>query len=165
MKLFNIYFLSVLLFIVSCNSNTDKNNKEEKSPAASQPVITKPQANFRDTIQIDFPAAVFYHPDSLQLEKIKELTEPRIFDASMHEYFYQMRNARISIRKEWPQLQIIEAKNARFLLFCGQGNDSAYIDLNTKNDPYGLFLFHPGKEPHFADMMNIDTELGFYFKK
>ena len=60
--------------------------------------------------------------------------------------------------------QIVEAKNIRFLLFHGKDNDSTYIDLNTKNDSHGLILFQPGKKPHFADMMNIDTELGYYFK-
>ena len=115
-------------------------------------------------MQIDFPAAVFYLPDSLQLEKIKDLTDSEIFEATMHEYFFQMRNARKSINRDWPQLRTIEAKNVRYLLFKGQGSDSTYIDLNTRGDSHGLFLFQPGKKPHYTDMMNIDTELGYYFK-
>jgi len=116
-------------------------------------------------MQIDFRAAVFYLPDSLQLENIKELTDPAIFDATMHEYFFQMRNARMSINRDLPQLKIVEAKNVRYLLFQGEGNDSTYIDLNSRNDSHGLFLFQPAKKPHYSDMMNIDTELGYYFKK
>jgi len=116
-------------------------------------------------MQIDSRAAVFYLPDSLQLEKIKALTDSAIFEATMHEYYFQMRNARMSIKRDWPRLKIVEAKNIRFLLFKGKDNDSTYIDLNTKNDSHGLFLFQPGKKPHYADMMNIDTELGYYFKK
>ena len=118
-----------------------------------------------DTMLIDFPAAVFYHPDSLQLKKIKELTDSAIFDATMHEYFFQMRNARMSIKRDWPWLKIVEAKNVRFILFHAKDDDSTYLDLNSRNDPDGLILFYPGKKPHHADMMNIDTELGFYFKK
>ena len=156
--------VSILSLTVSCSSNPVQ-NKEEKISPSKQPVLTKPPSDFQDTMQIDFPAAVFYLPDSLQLEKIKELTDSAIFEAAMHEYYFQMRNARMSIKRDWPRLKIVEAKNIRFLLFKGKDIDSTYIDLNTKNDSHGLFLFQPGKKPHYADMMNIDTELGYYFKK
>ena len=164
MKLFTIYIVSVLSLTASCSSDPAQ-DKEKKASLSGQQLHTKPPSSFQDTMQIDFPAAVFYLPDSLQLEKIKELTDSAIFDATMHEYFFQMRNARMSIKRDWPRLKIVEAKNIRFLLFKGKDNDSTYIDLNTKNDSHGLFLFQPGKKPHYADMMNIDTELGYYFKK
>jgi len=164
MKLFTIYIVSVLSLTASCSSNPVQDKEKKASPSSHQ-VLTKPPSNFQDTMLIDFPAAVFYLPDSLQLEKIKELTDSSIFEAAMHEYFFQMRNARMSIKRDWPRLKIVAAKNIRFLLFKGRDNDSTYIDLNTKNDSHGLFLFQPGKKPHYADMMNIDTELGFYFKK
>ena len=138
-------------------------NQEKKISRSKRQVLTKPPSNFQDTMQIDFPAAVFYLPDSLQLEKIKELTDSAIFEAAMHEYFFQMKNARMSIKRDWPRLKIVEAKNVRFLQF--QDKDPTYIDLNARNDSHGLILFHPAKKPHYADMMNIDTELGFYFKK
>lgn len=165
MNFFSIYIVSILYLAASCRSNPVHQDKEKNTSPSSQQAHTKPPSNFRDTMQIDFPAAVFYHPDSLQLEKVKDLTDSAIFDATIHEYFFQMRNARMSIKRDWPRLKIIEAKNIRFLLFKGKDNDSTYIDLNTKNDSHGLFLFQPGKKPHFADMMNIDSELGFYFEK
>ena len=157
--------MSILSLAASCRSNPVQQDKEKNTSPSSQQVHTKPPSNFRDTMQIDFPAAVFYHPDSLQLEKIKGLTDSAIFDATMHECFFQMRNARMSIKRDWPQLKIVEAENVRFLLFRSEANDSTLIDLNTKNDSHGLFLFQPGKKPHFTDMMNIDSELSFYFKK
>jgi len=164
MRLFSIYIVSVLSLTASCSSNPSQ-DKEKKTSSPGQQVLTKPPSNFQDTMQIDFRAAVFYLPDSLQLENIKELTDPAIFDATMHEYFFQMRNARMSINRDLPQLKIVEAKNVRYLLFQGEGNDSTYIDLNSRNDSHGLFLFQPAKKPHYSDMMNIDTELGYYFKK
>ena len=165
MKFFTIYTVSVLILTTSCNSNSSHEDKEKNNSSTSRHAHTKPPSTFHDTLQINFPAAVFYLPDSLQLEKIKELTDPAIFEATMHEYFFQMRNARMSITRDWPLLKIVEAKNVRFLLFQGKDKDSTYIDLNTRNDSHGLILFQPGKKPHFADMMNVDTELGFYFKK
>jgi hypothetical protein len=164
MRSITIYIASILLFITSCNTRGNKVSKEKNNTALDQSRPAKPPAHTRDTLLINFSAAVFYHPDSLQLEKIKSNTQPGVYDATMHEYFYQMRNARMSIKRDYPELKIVETKNIRFLLFKGKDDDSEYIDLNSKNDPYGLFLFQPGKKPHFADMMNIDTELGFYFK-
>ena len=165
MKLFTIYIVSVLSLTASCRSNSSHDDKEKDSSSSSQPAHIKPPSTFHDTLQIDFSAAVFYLPDSLQLEKIKELTDSPIFEAAMHEYFFQMKNARMSINRDWPRLKIVEAKNVRFLQFQGKHNDSTYIDLDTRDDSHGLILFQPGKKPHYADMMNIDTELGFYFKK
>jgi hypothetical protein len=163
MKLFTIYIVSVLSLTASCSSNPAQ-DKEKKASHSGRQLHTKPPSSFQDTMKIDFPAAVFYIPDSLQLEKIKELTDSAIFEAAMHEYVFQMRNARMSISRDLPQLKIVEARNVRYLLFHGKGNDSTYVDLNTKDDSHGLFLFQPGKKPHYADMMNIDTELGYYFK-
>ena len=157
--------MEISLFILSCNDQGARENKNTSVQDLNQPALTKPIASFQDTLSVAFPAAIFYHPDSLQIEKIKTITEPAVFDATMHEYFFQMKNAQRSIKRDWPELRIVEAKNVRFLLFRGKDGDSSYIDLNTKNDPYGLFLFQPSKKPRVADMMNIDTELGFYFKK
>ena len=162
---FTMYIFPILLFITSCNSGDNKVNKGKNNPVSDQPVHAKPSAHTSDTLLINFSAAVFYNPDSLQLEKIKSITKPGVYDATMHEYFYQMRNARMSIKSHYPELKIVEAKNIRFLLFRGEDDVSECIDLNLKNDAYGLFLFQPGKKPHFADMMNIDTELDFYYKK
>ena len=165
MKFFTVYIFLVLSVAVSCSSNSSTGAKEKNSSGSKQQVRTKPPSTFNDTMKIDFPAAVFYVPDSLQLEKIKELTDSTIFEAAMHEYFFQMKNARKSINRDWPRLKIVEAKNVRYILFQGNDNDSTHIDLNTKNDSHGLILFQPGKKPQFADMMNIETELGYYFKK
>jgi len=157
--------LAFLIFTTSCSNSP----VEEKTPVSkdemNKRVLTKPQSNYQDTMKIEYASAVFYHPDSLQLQKIKEITDERIFDGQMHEYFFQMRNARIVLKKDWPGVKIIEGKNIRFLKFIRKERDPVIIDLDTKNDTYGLFLFQPRKEPHFADMMNIDTELPFYFSK
>ncbi len=137
--------------------------KEEKPAAGiNKNVPSKPPATYQDTLKIDLIAAVFYSPDTLQLQKIKDITEEKVFESQMHEYFYQMRNARMVLKKNWPGINIIEAKNVRYLLFKKSNTDIVCVDLN-KNDPYGLFLFNGSKDPHPADMMNIDSELPFYF--
>ena len=163
MKFLAIYTGMLVCTFLSCRDKEGNSGKTNYPVSTGKIIVTKPPSNFRDTLIIDFATAVFYHPDSLQLEKIKEMTERGVFEATMHEFSSQMRNARMTIKRGWPSLKIMETKNARFLLFRGKGINTT-IDLNTKGDPYGLFLFQPGTEPHFTDMMNIDTELGFYFK-
>lgn len=83
----------------------------------------------------------------------------------MHEYFYQMRNARIVINRDWTGIKVIEAKNIRYLLFEKQNKQIQLIDLDQKGDPYGLFLFDGEKDVTMADMMNIDNELSRYFNE
>jgi hypothetical protein len=154
-------FLSILLNF-SCSDSTGPARHAENKIEVKYPV-KKPPSNFSDTIKIDLPAAVFYSPDSLQLEKIKSVTDVRVFDGSMHEYYYLMRNARSVIKKYFPQLKIIEAKNVRYLLFIGANKERDIIDLDSKNDAYGLFVFDRKKSPQLLDMANIESELGFYF--
>ena len=88
-----------------------------------------------------------------------------IFESLTHDCFYQMRNARMVLKKYWPQVRIIETSKARYLLFIRADKRKICIDLNNKNDICGVFLFEKDKDPQLIDMMNIDTELGFYFKK
>ena len=97
------------------------------------------------------------------MEKIKEVNEKDIFDMLTHDCHYQMQNASMVLKKYWPQLKIIEASKARYLLFIKINKSKIYIDLNDKNDICGLFLFDGKKDPVLVDMPNIDTELGFLF--
>ena len=156
-----------VLFLGCPGSGTPKKNKqqEQKQPAAITDVYKKPPSSFNDTLIIKDKSAVFYQADSLQLERIKAITEKMVYENNIHDCFYQMRNARIVLNKYWPLIQIIETSNARYLLFINADKSRACIDLNTQNDQCGIFLFDDRKKPRLADMMNIDTELGFYFSK
>jgi hypothetical protein len=155
-----LFFASSLLFTIS-NSCTDAPRHAKSENNTTTP--GKPPSGFLDTLTITGPAAVFYSPDSLQLKKIKSLTEPAIFDGSMHEYYYLMRNAKMVVAKTMPHLEIIEAKNVRYLLFTRHGNQKDCIDLNLYNNACGLFLFDGVKAPHESDMANIETTLESYF--
>jgi hypothetical protein len=154
-----------LLAVTACN-NKDYKNAEKRSVTTevNKNFKPKPTATYADTLIINFSAAVFYHPDSLQLLKIKAQTDSMVFDGAMHEFFYQMRNARMVIQKTWLHLKITEAKNYRYLLFITEDNKKYCIDLDTKNDAYGLLVFNRKKLPLTVDMMNIETEVSFYLK-
>lgn len=111
----------------------------------------KPPANYPDTLIINFPAAVFYQPDSQQLISIKAVADTMFYESSMHEYFYQMLTARIRLKKPDP-LKIVEANKYRFLLFIKKDNSSVYIDLDARKETHGLFVFDRIKSPVLVDM-------------
>lgn len=159
-----ILFYLIVILIVSC-TNSPVKDKPQKINVGSIKYPSKPPSSYQDTVRISFPAAVFYHADSLQLQKIKELTDTGTYDAQMHEYFFQMRNARKVLNRDWKHIKTVEAKNVRHLLFIKNNKDSVCIDLDKKNDPYGLFLFDGKKDPGIIDMMNVETQLSFYFEK
>jgi len=158
------YFLLAIISL-SCSDSPPKTHPVQNTIEKKTTTKNKPPASFSDTIKIDFPAAVFYNPDSMQLEKIKEITPKNEFESEVHNCFYLMRNARIVLKKYWPQIHIIETSRNRHLLFVKSDKTRAFIDLNSKGDMCGIFLFDGKKEPELADMMNIDTALGFYFSK
>ena len=162
-----ILLVWLLSFILSC-SNNEGVKKEGENPVKLMPTKTipaKPSATYTDTLIINFPAAVFYQPDSIQLSGIKAQTDSMSYDGAMHEYFYQMRNARMVIKKTWPGLRIVESTKYRFLLFIKKNNTRQYIDLDKESDSHGLFAFDGKKASLRVDMSNIETEISFYLKE
>lgn len=153
------------LLFPGCNGTTGSRQKNQKEITPVTRPLSKPGSSYNDTLLINTPSAIFYNPDSIQLEKIKAVNKETVAESMVHDCFYQMRNARIVLKKYWPQIRIIETSKARYLLFAKKNQSKTYIDLNSKNDMCGIFLFDPQKEPEFIDMMNIDTALEFYFKK
>jgi len=159
-----LQLICMVLLLVSCNDN----NTESKAPVTSteknKKHVIKPPATFQDTLLINFPAAVFFYPDSVQLQKIKAETDSMTYDGMTHEYFYQMRNATISIKKNWPGLVITLSKKYRFLLFKKNDCTGVCLDLDTKKEPYGLIVFNRQKDPLPVDMTNLETDISFYLK-
>jgi hypothetical protein len=153
-------FAFCLQFISACQ-NTN-NPVVVSSPPSTGKAVRKPASSFSDTLQITSAAVVFYEPDSAQLQKIKMVTEPRVYEGSMHEYYSQVRNAHLFLKANWPALQIIDAKKIRFLRFHKSGNTSQLVDLD-KHDPYGMFVFDGKRDAHLVDMMNVETEVPAYY--
>ncbi len=164
---FNGLALVILTFVltVSCTESSQQTAEKKEGNSQTNRVRTKPPSSFSDTVIVDFPVAVFYNPDSIQLKKIKAVTDPMIFEGTMHDCFYQMRNSRTILKQYYPKVKVKEVVNKRYILFKKSNGKVEVIDLNTKNDPCGLFVFNGQKPPLLVDMTNIDTDLGFYFSK
>jgi CRISPR/Cas system-associated protein Cas10 (large subunit of type III CRISPR-Cas system) len=95
--------------------------------------------------------------------KIKEITAKDEYETQVHNCFYLMRNARNVMKQYWPKIHIIETSTHRYLQFVKDDKTKTTIDLDSIGDQCGIYLFDGKKEPGLADMMNIDTALGFYF--
>ena len=153
----------LLVFLFSCVDREEKKKFDTKTKEVT--ATNKVPSSYSDTIKIRSVAAVFYYPDSMQLEKMRASMDSMIFKSTDHECFYLMKNAKTSLKVNWPKVRIFDASKARYLLFIKEDKSQICIDLNTKNDMCGLFLFNQVKDPLEADMANIDTALDFYFLK
>jgi hypothetical protein len=131
--------------------------------AVQNRIAPKPGSSFDDSITADPPVAVFFQPDSLQLEKIKAVNSRTIFVNLTHDSYYMMRNARQVIQKYWPRIRILETSTHRWLVFRKSHDTARCIDLNKISDISGVFLFDGTKDPILVDMPNIDSQLWFYF--
>lgn len=139
-------------------------NVQEKNIQASDSIpVNKPGTESMDSLMIPGNSAVFFEPDSIQLEKIRSVVEPGVFEATTHEYFYQQRNARIFLTRDWPSIKIINTKSHRFLVFERPGGKNETIDLNRLSDSHGMFVFDGKNQPRLLDMMNVETQVADYF--
>ncbi len=158
-KSYYYFFLGLLVAgVPSCREGS-----RQDKPAETAKVTAKPPASFGDTLTISTPAAVFFAPDSAQLQRIKEITDPRIFDGSMHEYEYLVKNARNALLTSRPRLPVLDPRNVRFLQISGPGLPDTCLDLDAIKEPYGLLFVPRGHAPVLVDMANIPTELERYF--
>lgn len=158
-------FLKILIPIVliSCIDPANGNKKVVKDEML-QKSFSRPATGFSDTLRIYNASVVIYSLDSNQLSSMKAVTNPGVFDAMAHEFFYLLKNARVVIQRNHPKIELVEAKDVRFILFKTEKIDSC-IDLDTRTEPYGLFAFNMVSEPKHVDLANVDTELYFYFFK
>jgi hypothetical protein len=141
----------------------------DKKIEAGEPMIgkriyeKKPGSSFSDTIRIKEKSAIFFNPDSLQVQKIKTGANGSLYETTAHDCFYQQKTAKAVLQTDWKKIRIVEDPHARFLVFVKENNSSFLIDLDKVQEMCGLIIFDPAKDPEFADMMNAATSLHFYF--
>lgn len=155
----------LIVIVLLCQCTQKKDGKVAIVNHTRPGFIEKPHSTNQDTLTIKIPGAVFFGPDSLQLKMVKDLLDTSAFNAMMHDYFYESRFARKEIGQSWPELVLANANNYRYLLFIKRDETRKCIDLDKKNDLYGVILFDGKKDPVLADMPNIKTVAGFYFNR
>ena len=157
------YSFAIIMVILSACAPAVK-EKQLPEQEVKLKVNTKPGSSLKDTLYVEGEAIVFYAPDSLQLEKIKAVTDSRVFEGSMHEFFYQQKNARKFLARNWKHLRITDCKNFRWISFGSEGRTVTIIDLDSLNDSHGMIVFDGVKKPAVIDMTNAETEVAYYFR-
>lgn len=157
-------FILSTLFIFSCSDQKTQSKPVPLQPAKALTGKEKPPASYPDTLRINFEAAVFYCPDSFQLQKMRSQSDPGV-EARMHEYDFLMRTSRVVIKKQFPALRMIEAKNVKYLLFESARETVYWINLDEVYDACGLYVFNRQKPPLKIDMANAATDIGFYLSR
>lgn len=157
-----------LILLVACNSGLNKSVEQNDRAAASTAdqknnIIKKPGSTFQDTLALKGDVALIFNPDTLQLYKIKAVNKSNDYETMTHQAIYMIKNAKKVIKTYWPKLKLVETEKCRFLLFKKDDGTSVLVDLDEINDISGMLLFNGKKNPQVVDMMNIDTELYYYF--
>ena len=153
----------IFVIVIAAGACRESAKKEQDTKRNIEAGYKKPSSTYTDTLLIRKRSAVFFMSDSIQLQKIKSLIPQRNFENDTHDCTYQMRNARMVLADSRKDIAVVEGSRARYLLFKIAANDEVLIDLDQRNEMCGIFFFEPGKPPLFTDMMNIETEIGFYF--
>ena len=158
----SVVFPFLAVVFLSCADAAEGENPPAKMEPGMQKL--KPGSSFRDTLLVKQRSAIFYEPDSLQLEKIREVTNKNVYESSMHEYEYQFKNAKNLLHLYWKDVKILEAKKIRYLHFVLSGGKTQTIDLDKFNDAFGLFVFDPSKPPRPIEMTNAGSLIPDYFE-
>ena len=153
-----------IVIFIGCSNPSKNSDKKNAGETKKDTTLQKTSGRSKDTLKVDFPAAVFFSPDSFHYNKLKVITDSALFESIMHECVYQMGYSRRTIEQHWQKLKILDSKSSQVLLFKSKDDIIEYIDLPTRQDPCGLLVFDGRKKPILVDMTNVDTEIGYYLK-
>lgn len=151
--------ICMLLILVSQSSCKPKTTGIEYHIVSNNETQHKPGTHCLDTFTLIGPSIVIYSPDELQLEMIRQHTNPNIFDGLMHEYEFQIIYCKRVIQSNFSEIPLYEPKNVRYLLFEKTNKEIYQLDLNSFDDAYGIFLFNGNDKPQLADMTNFEQAL------
>lgn len=165
--------LLLSLTVFSCATNDQKQETKSDtfiSSADTTQKVDTPKAQIApqpspldtDTLTIDRKAAVFYQPDSLQIEKRMKEAGEADFRAGADDYIYYVNTSAEYLEKQG--LSVLDAKNKKYLKFVLADKRTHVINLDTLQELWGMYLFDPKKKPYAADMTMIEDEYKNYYR-
>lgn len=166
-------FLLIALIISSCGTNNQKQETKTETHISSgdttlkvdsslKQLATKAPPSSTDTLSIDQKTAVLYQPDSLQMEKRMKQVGEEDFRAGADDYIYYMNTSAEYLQKQG--IPVLDAKNRKYLKFVMADRKVQLIKLDTLQELWGIYLFDPMKKPHYADIIDMETDYKNYFK-
>lgn len=165
------YLLLVCLLQLSCKGKTGNLETETGIPHPDtsggvtmvQNSNTSPAGNNSDTLTINSRSAVFFQPDSLQIENRKKEAGEANFRAGAGDYIYYINTSVDYLGKQ--ALPVLDAKDMKYLRFVSANGVVKLVKLDTLPDLWGIYLFDPRNSPYYADIIEIEEEFKAYFKE
>jgi hypothetical protein len=151
--------------LVSCSTNTStikditttatQGNVELKGAPLSS------MQNF-DTLTITEKCAVFYSPDSAQIEKEKKLAGEEDFYTIADDAVNYSSDAHVFL--DSVNLKTVDIDTQKVIRFISADKTQKLIKLSKRTDLWGIYFFDPKKKPRWVDMTDIEEEYKNYFK-
>lgn len=152
-----------LLLLLSCNQKKDnklsevkKIRKEAGKTAGSDNAFVQAAK-----LEITEPSAVYFHPDSIKLQKLEETLGDKFF-TDAEESMGNLSSSRDYMIKS--KIKVIETE-AQELTFKKADGSVKTIDLSNPEYTWGLFLFNGADDPVQVDMAKPEKETAAYMKK
>lgn len=167
------HFLLSIMTLSSCVANDNKQeikheiqqsapNTKQLSQSAQANLDMKNIVRLSDTLTIDGRSAVFFQPDSLQMEERMKKVGEKDFRAGADDYIYYINISAEFLEKQG--LPVMNAKGKKYLKFVTSDKKVELVKLDTLSELWGMYLFDPEKKPHYADIVEIEEDYKNYFK-
>jgi sugar/nucleoside kinase (ribokinase family) len=153
---YSLVFIAFLL--ASCGSGSSTVTTTQTDSTANKQVPATPH---RDTVTITERSALFFSPDSLQIEKAKHEGPEEDFYTAADDYVYYTSEAGMYF--DSVKLKSIHIQGEKVLRFVQANGTTTAFDLDTIQDLWGIYLFDPSKPPRFADILDAKEEYENYF--
>ena|ERR1700733_13573062 len=150
--------LSLLIFSGCTHNDHTGDNAHGYSSGKDSATIVENS----DTLTIDRKAAVFYSPDSLQIEKRKKDIGEDNFYVGADDYLNYLNISENFL--DSVKLPIMDAKDNKYLKFIRDNNSQTVIRLDTLPELWGIYFFDPAKKEKWVDITTIDEEYNSYFR-
>jgi hypothetical protein len=168
-----LLFLCLSMMISSCITKDQKQNGKTVSnisPIDTSQMAVKPKTLLVlqahpldvDTLTIDKKAAVFYQPDSMQMEKRMKQVGAENFRNGADDYIFYINSSAEYLENQG--LPVLYAKNRKYLKFIFEDRKEHVIKTDTLKELWVMFLFDPRKKPYAADMTIIEDEYKNFYK-
>ena len=159
----------LLLFFCVCFCACAVNDKPKEAASSIQDTLLKADKidegkllEDRDTLRVTKVAAVFYEPDSVQMEARKKEIGEENFIIGADDYLFYLQTASEYLEKQ--RVPLVPAQNKKFVQFIGANNQVTLVRLDTLPELWGIFIFDPGKLPKAIDMTNVEEEYKTYYQ-
>jgi hypothetical protein len=149
-----------IIFLAACSGKSGK--KETPVTDTIKQSTTTPVTNNTETLVIDKNAAVFYNPDSAQMEKWKKEAGGKNFETVIDDWSSYMNSS--SEYLTTTGLPVIDASGKKLLKFVKADHSVTEVRLDTLSNYWGMYLFSTAKEPQYADIIMMEESYKKYFK-